>query len=70
MHLKARFDNSVAKARIRAFLSIRGNRQLILSVAALCGAIAVVSFGAAWWTTRTARLYAEEHAVELQTLDA
>jgi len=70
MSLTARFDKSVAKARIRAFLSIRGNRQLVLSASSLLGVVAVAMFATTWWTTRAARLYAEEHAVELRDLDA
>lgn len=69
MPQKNRFNRPRNHDRLRAFFSVRGNRQLVFCVACVAGCISVLMFAVAWWNTRTARLHAEQHAVELANLD-
>lgn len=69
MSRKISFVSESRKARLRSFLSIRGNRQLVFSMSSLISAVAVFGFASAFLTARSARIYGEDHAQELSVLD-
>ena len=64
-----RFSKQHIRERLRPFFSVRGNRQLVFSLSCAVGGLCVLMFAAAWWNARSARLHAEEHAVDLANLD-
>lgn len=56
------------KAKLRRFLSIRGNRQLVLTLTSAVSALAIMTSALSFFGVRQNRVVAEEHAVEVESL--
>ena len=56
------------KAKLRRFLSIRGNRQLVLTMTSAVSALAIMTSAFSFLGVRRNRVVAEDHSVEIETL--
>lgn len=56
------------KSQVKRFLGLRGNRQLVLAVSVLASSLAIGGSYKSFAEARSSRLHAEEHALEIETL--